>query len=95
VFLDFIVKEALRALLDYGVEVEFWFKGELVYTHGLGPLSLATIVVLLYVDDMVLFSTDVGKLVEMLRVVDFSVCEMAMCINAAKTKRMSMGKGAP
>ncbi len=94
-FLDFIVKEALRALLDYGVEVEFWFKGELVYTHGLGPLSLATIVVLLYVDDMVLFSTDVGKLVEMLRVVDFSVCEMAMCINAAKTKRMSMGKGAP
>jgi hypothetical protein len=95
VFLYFIVKEALRALPDYGVEVEFWFKGELVYTHGLGPLSLATIVVLLYVDDMVLFSTDVGKLVEMLRVVDFSVCEMAMCINAAKTKRMSMGKGAP
>jgi hypothetical protein len=71
VFLDFIIKEALRVLLDYGVEVEFWFKGELVYTPSLGPLSLATIVVLLYIDDMVLFSSDVGKLVEMLRVVDF------------------------
>jgi hypothetical protein len=48
VLLDFIVKEALRALPDYGVEVEFWFGGELMYTHGSGPLSLATIVVLLY-----------------------------------------------
>jgi len=42
-----------------------------VYTPSLGPLSLATIVVLLYIDDMVMFSSDVGKLVEMLRVVDF------------------------
>jgi hypothetical protein len=32
VFLDFIVKEALRALPNYGVEVEFWYGGELVYT---------------------------------------------------------------
>jgi hypothetical protein len=32
-----------------------------VYTLILGPLSLATIVVLLYVDDMILFSTDVEK----------------------------------
>jgi hypothetical protein len=46
VFLDFIVKEALRALPDYGVEVEFWSGRELVYTLSLGPLSLATIVVL-------------------------------------------------
>ncbi len=71
VFSDFIIKEAFRALPDYGVEVEFWSRGELVYTPGSGPLSFATIFVLLYADDMVLFSTDAGKLVEMLRVVDF------------------------
>jgi hypothetical protein len=35
-----------------------------------------------------------GKLVEMLRVVDFWASKMAMRINAAKTKIMSMGKGA-
>ncbi len=95
VFLDFIVKEALKALLDYGVEVEFWSGGELVYTPGLGPLSLATIVVLLYAGDMVLFNTDAGKLVEMLRVVDLWASEMAMRINVAKIKIMSMGRGAP
>ncbi len=71
VFLDFIVKEALRALPDCGVEVEFWSRRELVYTPSSGPLFLATIVVLLYLDDMVLFSMDVGKLVDMLKVVDF------------------------
>jgi hypothetical protein len=58
-------------------------------------LSLATIVVSLYVDDMVLFSTDAGKLVERLRVVDFWASKMAMRINAAKTKIMSVGRGAP
>jgi hypothetical protein len=95
VFLDFIVKEALKALLDYGVEVEFWYGGELLYTLGSGPLSLATIVMLLYVDDMVMFNTNVGKLVKMLRVVDFYASEMAMRINVVKTKITSMGKGAP
>ncbi len=95
VFLDFIVKEAFRTLLDYEVEVEFWFGGELVYTPGLGPLSLATIVVLLYVNDMVIFSMDAGKLVEILKVVDFWVFEMAMRINATKTKIMSVGRGTP
>jgi hypothetical protein len=70
VLLDFIVKEALKALSNYGVEVEFWYGGELLYTLGSGPLSLATIVMLLYVDDMVMFNTNVGKLVKMLRVVD-------------------------
>jgi hypothetical protein len=50
---------------------------------------------LLYVDDMVLFSMDAGKLVEMLRVLNLWAFEMAMRINVAKTKIMSMGKGAP
>jgi hypothetical protein len=95
VSLDFIVKEALRALPNCGVEIEFWSGGELVYTPGSGPLSLATIAVMLYVDDMVLFSTNVGKLVDMLRVVDFWASEMAMCINVTKTKIMSLGRGAP
>jgi hypothetical protein len=71
VFLDFIVKEAFRALPNCGVEVEFWSRGELVFTPSSRPLSLATIAMLLYVDDMVLFNTNVGKLVEMLKVVDF------------------------
>ncbi len=93
--MDFTGKEALRVLLDYGVEVELWSRGELVYTPSLGPLFLATIVMLLYVDDMVLFSTNVGKLVEMLKVVDFQASKMAMCINVVKTKIMSMGRGAP
>jgi hypothetical protein len=44
---------------------------------------------------MVLFNTDAGKLVEMLKVVDFWASEMAMRINVAKTKIMPMGKGAP
>ncbi len=95
VLLDFIVKEALKALSNYGVEVEFWYGGELLYTLGSGPLSLATIVMLLYVDDMVMFNTNVGKLVKMLRVVDFYASEMAMRINVVKTKITSMGKGAP
>ncbi len=55
-FLDFIVKEALRVLLDCEVEVKIWSGGELVYTPGSRPLSLATIVVLLYADDMVMLA---------------------------------------
>jgi hypothetical protein len=30
VFLDFIVKEAFRVVLDCGVEVEFWSRGECI-----------------------------------------------------------------
>ncbi len=95
VLLDFIVKEALRVLPNYKVEVELWSGGELVYTFGSRPLSLGTIAMLLYVNNMVMFNTDVGKLVEMLRVVDFWASEMAKRINVAKTKIMSVGKGAP
>jgi len=41
-----------------------------VYTLGSRPLFLATIVMLLYADE-VLFSMDAKKLVEMLRAIDF------------------------
>ncbi len=44
---------------------------------------------------MVMFNMDVRKLMEMLRVVNFWVFEMAMRINATKIKIMSMGRGAP
>jgi hypothetical protein len=44
---------------------------------------------------MVLFNIDVGKLVDMLKVVDFWASKMAMRINAPKTKIKSMGRGAP
>jgi hypothetical protein len=57
-------------------------------------LSLTTIAALLYADDMVLFNANVDKLVTMLSMVDFWVMQLAMRINAAKTKIMSMGRGA-
>jgi hypothetical protein len=44
---------------------------------------------------MVLFNMDAGKLVEMLKVVDFWAFEMVMHINAAKTKIMSVGRVPP
>jgi len=59
------------------------------------PLSLATIVALLYADDMVLFSADADKLVTMLKMVDFWAVQLAMRTNATKTKIMSVGRGAP
>ncbi len=71
------------------------FEGSYCTPFGLGPLFLATIVVLLYADDMVLFSMDAGKLVEMLKVIDFWAYEMAMRINVTMTKIMSVGRGAP
>jgi hypothetical protein len=66
-----------------------------VYNVGSEPLSFATIVALLYADDMVLFSVDVDKLVIMLRMVDFWAVQFSMRINATKTKIMSVGRGAP
>ncbi len=66
-----------------------------MYTLSSGPLSCATIVVLLYADDMVVFNMDGRKLVEMLKVVDFWAFEMVMRINVAKTKIMSVGRVPP
>ncbi len=82
-------------LPECGVEVKFWFRGELVHILGSGSLSLATIVVILYANNMVLPNTNVGKLMEMLTVVDLWASEMAIRISAAKTNIMLMGKGAP
>ncbi len=48
---------------------------------------------LLYADDMVLFSTKPENLVLMLKAMDNVVERFTMCINASKTKIMSVGKG--
>ncbi len=44
-------------------------------------------------DDMVLFSTKLKNLVLMLKAMDNVVERFTMCINASKTKIMSVGKG--
>jgi hypothetical protein len=56
-------------------------------------LSPYQIALLLYVDDMVLFSTNPENLVLMLQCMDTVAERFAMRINAAKTKVMLMGKG--
>jgi hypothetical protein len=55
-------------------------------------LSLHQIALLLYVDDMVLFSTNSKNLVLMLQCMDTTKW-FAMKINVAKTKVMLVGKG--
>jgi hypothetical protein len=55
-------------------------------------LSLHQIALLLYADDMVLFSTNSKNLALMLQCMDTDVKRFAMRINATKTKVMSMGK---
>jgi hypothetical protein len=56
-------------------------------------LTLHEIFLLLYANDMVLFSMKLENLVLMLKAMD-SVGEcFTMCINASKTKIMSVGKG--
>jgi hypothetical protein len=56
-------------------------------------LTLHEISLLLYVDDMVLFSTKSENLVLMLKAMDSIAERFSMHINASKTKIMSMGKG--
>jgi hypothetical protein len=49
---------------------------------------------LLYVDDMVLFSTNSENLVPILQCMDIAAERFAMRINATKNKVMLVGKGA-
>jgi hypothetical protein len=56
-------------------------------------LSLHQIAFLFYVDNMVLFSTNLENLVLMLQCMDTTIKQFAMRVNAAKTKVMSVGKG--
>jgi hypothetical protein len=56
-------------------------------------LSLHQIVLLLYADDMVLFSTNPQNPVLMLQCMDIVAERFTMRINATKTKVMLVGKG--
>jgi hypothetical protein len=56
-------------------------------------LSLHQIALLLYANNMVLFSTNPKNMVLMLQCMDTVAKRFAMRINAAKTKVMSVGKG--
>jgi hypothetical protein len=95
VFLDFVVKQALESMPpDAGVGVQFRADGRTLFDKGRGQsLTLQRIALLLYADDMVLFSTVPENLVLMLQRVDEAAERFAMRINATKTKVMSVGKG--
>ncbi len=56
-------------------------------------LLLHQIAMLLYADDMVLFSTNPKNLILMLQCMDIVVEQFTIKINVVKTKVMSMGKG--
>jgi len=95
VFLDLVVKQALASMPpDSGVSVQFRADDSMLFSASLeASLTLAQIALLLYADDMVLFSADPGNLVLMLQCTDAAVERFALRVNAAKTKVMSMGKG--
>lgn len=56
---------------------------------------LHQIALLLYADNMLLFSTNPENMVLMLQCMDIVAKRFAMKINVAKTKVMSVGKGDP
>jgi hypothetical protein len=95
VFLDFVVKQALADMLeDVGVLVGYHGDGRMLFEwRAKGDLTLHEISLLLYVNDMVLFSTKSENLVLMLKAMDSTAKCFTMCFNASKTKIMSVGKG--
>jgi hypothetical protein len=95
VFLDFVVRQALADMLeDAGVSVAYCGDGRMLFERrAKGDLTLHEISLLLYVDNMVLFSTKLKNLVLMLKAMDNVVERFTMRINASKTKIMSVGKG--
>jgi len=95
VLLDFVVKQALADMpKDTGVSVGYHGDGRMLFEQrAKGDLMLHEIYLLLYGDDMVLFSTKPENLVLMLKAMDSAVKRFTMCINASKTKIMFVGKG--
>ncbi len=95
VFLDFMVKQALanmpedaRLLMGYHGDGRMLFE-----QRAKGDLTLHEISLLLYANDMVLFSTKLENRMLMLKAMDNIAEHFIMRINASKTKIMSMGKG--
>jgi hypothetical protein len=94
-FLDFVVRKALADMLE-DVRVSMGYRGDgrmLFEQRAKGDLTLHEISLLLYADDMVLFSMKLENLVLMLKAMDSTAKRFTMRINASKTKIMSMGKG--
>jgi hypothetical protein len=95
VFLDFVVRQALADMPeDAGVSVGYRGDGRILFERrAKRDLTLHEISLLLYVDDMVLFSTKPENLMLMLKAMDSATKRFTMRINASKTKIMSVGKG--
>jgi hypothetical protein len=95
VLLDFVVKQALANMpSDVVVLVGYHVNGIMLFEQrAKGDLTLHEIFLLLYADDMVLFSLKPENLVLMLKAMDIVVEHFIMRINASKTKIMSVGKG--
>ncbi len=90
-----MVRHALNNMQpDSGVSVQFQVDDNLLYFASLSEdFLLHQIALLLYADDMVLFSTNSKNLVVMLQCMDTAKKWFAMKINAAKTKVILVGKG--
>jgi hypothetical protein len=95
VLLDFVVRQALTDMPeDARVLVGYHGDGKMLFEQkAKGDLTLHEIYLLLYANDMVLFSTKSGNLVLMLKAMDNVAKRFTMCINASKTKIMFVGKG--
>jgi len=92
---DFMVKHALANMLkDTKVSMGYHGDGRMLFEQrAKGDLMLHEIFLLLYVDDMVMFSTKPESLMLMLKAMDNAVERFIMHINASKTKIMYVGKG--
>ncbi len=79
---------------DTGVSMRYHGDGRMLFKwRAKGDLTLHEIYLLLYANDMVLFSTKPENLVLMLKAMDNVVEHFTMRINASKTKIMFVGKG--
>lgn len=94
-FFDFVVIHALNNMRpDSEVLVHFQTNGNLLYFASPDEgLLLHQIALLLYANDMVLFSTNLKNLVLMLQCMDTVAERFAMKINATKTMVMLMRRG--
>jgi hypothetical protein len=95
VLLDFVVRHALADMPEeVGVSMGYHGDGRMLFERrAKGDLTLYEISLLLYANDMVLFSTKPENLVLMLKAMDSTADRFSMRINASKTKIMSVGKG--
>jgi hypothetical protein len=91
VFMDFVVRQALKQMPDgCGVGIR-WQQHD--GTCRDSSADLQTLAFLLYADDMVLFAHDPHQLASMLLAMDATTAHFGMCINAQKTEIMLVDLG--